>query len=274
MIYDLHSHTIHSDGSLTTEELLSRAIENDVDVLSITDHDTIDAYRAMPRVPQRIQLVPGIEFSTQWEHIGIHVLGLNIDPGSTAIAEGVRFQSKARIDRARQIAERLEKRGIQGAFDGAAKLSANDYIGRPHFARHLVETGRARDMQDAFKRYMGDGKAGDVQQHWAGLAQIIEWIKGANGIALLAHPLKYKLTRTRLKRLLSCFVEAGGQGMEVISGQQTAQQTTALARLCAELNLLASCGSDFHMPDRRWAELGSFARLPENVTPVWTRFKT
>lgn len=273
MIHDLHSHTVHSDGSLTTEELLSRAIEHEVDVLSITDHDTVNAYRTLPVVPPGVQLIPGIEFSTQWEHLGIHVLGLNIDQGSTAIEEGVRFQSNARFDRARQIGERLEKKGIKGAFEGAARLSATDYIGRPHFARHLVETGRAIDIHDAFKRYMGDGKAGDVRQHWAELAQIIEWIRGANGIAVLAHPLKYKLTRTRLKKLLNGFIEAGGQGMEVISGQQTAQQTAALSQLCAELNLLASCGSDFHMPDRRWAELGSFNPLPGNLTPVWQHFQ-
>ena len=119
---------------------------------------------------------------------------------------------------------------------------------------------------------MGDGKVGDVKQHWAELPQIIQWIRGAGGIAVLAHPLKYKLTRTKLKKLIEDFIKAGGQGIEVVSGQQQAQQTADLAQLCEQNKLLASCGSDFHMPGRPWAELGLFASLPANVTPVWERF--
>ena len=127
-------------------------------------------------------------------------------------------------------------------------------------------------MSTAFKKYMGDGKAGDVKQHWAALPQIVEWIRGAGGIAVLAHPMKYKLTMTRLKRLLDNFIEAGGQGMEVISGRHLPYQTREMAQLCEQKQLLASCGSDFHMPDKPWAELGAFAPLPRNVVPVWERF--
>lgn len=272
MTVDLHSHSFFSDGSLSPGELVARAVENKVDVLSITDHDTCDAYRDLPGDSSDIELVAGIEFSTQWIHTGIHVLGLNIDPDSDAIKTGVEFQSDARAQRARQISANLEKRGIKDAFSGARELSRGGYIGRPHFAQHLVDIGRVKNLQAAFKHFMGDGKAGDVRQHWAELSQIIEWIRAANGIAVLAHPLKYKMTRSRLKRLLAAFVQAGGEGMEVVSGQQTRQQTASLAELCEQVNLLASCGSDFHMPDRRWAELGGFSPLPENVTPVWDRF--
>jgi len=146
------------------------------------------------------------------------------------------------------------------------------YIGRPHFAQHLINIGKVDCMHNAFKKYMGDGKAGDVKKHWAELPQIIQWIRDANGIAVLAHPLKYKLTRTRLKRMLDSFIEAGGQGMEVVSGQQIPQQTSDMAQLCVQKNLLASCGSDFHAPGKPWAELGKFAALPGHVTPVWDRF--
>ena len=127
-------------------------------------------------------------------------------------------------------------------------------------------------MQAAFKKYLGDGKTGDVKQHWADLPQIIEWIRDANGIAVLAHPLKYKLTRTKLKRLVDSFIQAGGQGMEVISGQQSPQHTREMGQLCADRDLLASCGSDFHMPGKVWAELGGFSALPADLTPVWDRF--
>lgn len=272
MIFDLHSHTTLSDGNLKPHELISRAVEKGVDALAITDHDTIDAYREIPLTHDQLKLVPGIELSTQWGSNGIHVLGLNIDLESDAINTAARMQSDARLQRARQIAERLEKKGIKGTFEGASKLSAGSYIGRPHFARHLINIGKSDSMSTAFKKYMGDGKAGDVKQHWAELPQIIQWIRDANGIAVLAHPLKYKLTRTRLKRLLDCFIEAGGQGMEVVSGKQLPDQMKDMAELCEQKNLLASCGSDFHMPGKHWAELGAIAPLPRNVIPVWDRF--
>lgn len=272
MIFDLHSHTTLSDGVLTPRELISRAVEKDVDVLAITDHDTIDAYQGLSLVHENITLVPGIELSTQWGTTGIHVLGLNIDLGSDAIITAAKTQSDARLHRARRISERLEKKGIPNAFDGANQLSTGSYIGRPHFAQHLINIGKSDSMNAAFKKYLGDGKAGDVKQHWAELPQIIQWIRDAGGIAVLAHPLKYKLTRTRLKRLLDDFVEAGGQGMEVVSGQQLPYQTQDMALLCEQKSLLASCGSDFHMPGKRWAELGRITPLPGNVVPVWDQF--
>jgi predicted metal-dependent phosphoesterase TrpH len=272
MIFDLHSHTSFSDGVLTPGELISRAVEKGVDCLAITDHDTVDAYRDIPLIHPRINLVPGIELSTQWQTSGIHVLGLNVDLDSDAMLSAVSSQSAARLHRARQIGERLEKKGIKDAFNGANKLTAGGYIGRPHFARYLVDIGRVDSINKAFKKYMGDGKAGDVRQHWADLPQVIQWIRDANGIAVLAHPLKYKLTRTRLKRLLDDFMEAGGQGMEVVSGQQLPHQTSDMAKLCEQKGMLASCGSDFHMPGKHWAELGVFTSLPANVIPVWDRF--
>jgi predicted metal-dependent phosphoesterase TrpH len=272
MIFDLHSHTTLSDGVLKPHELISRAVEKGVDVLAITDHDTIDAYREIPLIHDRLKLVPGIELSTQWESSGIHVLGLNIDLQSDAIITAASMQSDARLQRARRIDERLEKKGIKGTFEGASKLSAGSYIGRPHFAQHLINIGKSDSMSAAFKKYMGDGKAGDVKQHWAELPQIIQWVRDANGIAVLAHPLKYKLTRTRLKRLLDSFIEAGGQGMEVVSGKQLPNQTKDMAELCEQKNLLASSGSDFHMPGIYWAELGAISPLPWNVIPVWDRF--
>lgn len=268
----MHSHTLFSDGVLTPNELISRAIKHGVTTLAITDHDTLDAYRQNPDVHANFNLVTGIELSTQWQTTGVHVLGLNVDLHSDAMSEAVSQQSNARMMRARQIAEQLEKKGIKDAFSGAGKFSTGSYIGRPHFARYLVEIGKVNSIGSAFKKYMGDGKAGDVKHLWADLLQVIQWIRDANGIAVLAHPLKYKLTRTRLKRLLETFVASGGQGMEVISGQQIAQQTSEMAKLCDAYQLLASCGSDFHMPDKPWSELGRFSSLPGSLTPVWERF--
>ena len=272
MVFDLHSHTRCSDGSLEPQELVARAVEKGVDVLSITDHDTLDAYRALDLQQDRLRLVPGIEFSTQWESTGIHVLGLNVDPSSDAVQAGVVYQTAARRKRARRIGEILEKMGVPDAFAGAEAIAQGGYIGRPHFARYLVNLGRARSMEEAFRKFVGDGKAGDVRQHWADLPQVVQWIRDAGGVAVLAHPLKYKLTRTKLKRLLSAFIQDGGQGMEVVSGQQNPQMTASMAQLCEQMKLLASCGSDFHKPDTPWGELGKFPALPRNVTQVWEGF--
>lgn len=277
MIFDLHSHTNYSDGALSPSDLLARAVAMQVDTLAITDHDTVDGLKAFfaakpiaAMLP--INLVAGIELSTQWQSTGIHVLGLNIDPGSTAIIEAASIQMEARRQRAEQISVNLEKQGISGALEGAQQQSGGQFIGRPHFAQWMVAQGKVKNMQAAFKQYLGAGKAGDVKQHWADLPQVIEWIRGAGGIAVLAHPLKYKLTRTRLKRFLNDFIKAGGQGIEVVSGQQQLHETAGMADLCVEKGLLASCGSDFHAPGKRWSELGRFAALPAKVTPVWDRF--
>lgn len=272
MIFDLHSHTTFSDGVLTPQEVVSRAIENQVDVLSITDHDTVDSCRGLPPVSGSLTLIPGIEFSTQWVSAGIHIVGLNIDPLSEAMTEGVRFQTDARLKRARRIGENLAKKGISDAYQGALELSAGDYVGRPHFARFLINSGRVDSMQAAFKKYLGDGKAGDVKQHWADMEQVIRWIRDANGIPVLAHPLKYRFTSTRLKRLLDHFKQAGGMAMEVISGRQLPHQTRHMAEVCEQKGLLASCGSDFHRPGSAWSDLGSFSALPANVKPIWEHF--
>lgn len=272
MVHDLHSHTLFSDGVLTPRELVSRAVDNGVDVLAITDHDNTEAYAERQGFPDSIQIVPGIELSTQWQSVGIHVLGLNTDPRGDAMREAAKFQGDSRLKRARRISENLARKGIEGTFEGAMRLSHGRYVGRPHFARHLIDTGRVDSMHAAFKKYLGDGKAGDVKKQWAEMPQVIEWIRAAGGVAVLAHPLKYKLTRTRLKRLLDAFIASGGQGMEVVSGQQTAQQTRDMAQLCEQKNLLASCGSDFHAPGAPWAELGRFAPLPASLVPVWDRF--
>ena len=272
MVFDLHSHTTFSDGGLSPADLIQRAVEYKVDTLAITDHDTVSAHHVLPDEIDGITIIPGIEYSTRWLSQGIHILGLNIDVKSQATSAGVAFQSGARAQRAQRIGEALEKKGIPNAFAQAQQLAGDGVVCRPHFARYLVDSGVVESTQEAFKKYLGDGKAGNVKQHWAEMSQIIEWIREAGGIAVLAHPLKYKLSGMKLKRLLDDFIGAGGEGLEVISGKQLAHYTTGLANICQQKGLLASCGSDFHAPGLSWAELGSFATLPSKLEPVWSRF--
>jgi hypothetical protein len=187
---------------------------------------------------------------------------------SPALLEGVARQEKARSERAILIAERLSKAGLTIDFKRVSEIANESNIGRPHFAQHLVEQDAVKDMSTAFKKYLGDGKVGDVKQCWSDLPQIIQWITESGGIAVLAHPLKYKMTRTKLSALLDSFIEAGGCGMEVISGRQTSDDTQLLSRLCVEKGLLGSCGSDFHQPSQ-WSEIGSMAAFPKQCEPVW-----
>lgn len=268
MLFDLHSHTTASDGALAPQSLIDRAIDQGVTHLAITDHDTVDGF-ARVTTSAELELISGVEFSTTWGKAGIHILGLNIDLEASSIREGVAFQSDARRRRAEMIADKLRKYGIDDALAGAQAQAGTGHIGRPHFARYLVDIGFVKNEQEAFKKYLGTGKSCDIRQHWAEPQQIVEWIRGAGGSALLAHPAKYGLTRSRLLALASDFRSWGGDGLEVVSGVQIPSVTRDLANLCARLDLAASWGSDFHRPGQPWAELGRYSTPPTTVRPVW-----
>lgn len=270
MIIDLHTHSDASDGSLTPDALLRLAEDNNVDVLSITDHDTLAAYeRISTTIPHSIQIIHGIEFSTRWAGYGIHVVGLKVDPGNATLQHGIKLQRVAREKRAQSIAARLTKLGIADPLPAVAKLANGAEIGRPHFARHLVNTGVVKDVATAFRKYLGAGKAGDIKSGWASLSDVVAWIIAADGIAVLAHPTKYRLTMTKLKALLDDFVAAGGGAIEVVCGQQEAAVTRRMATLARDFDLAASVGSDFHHPGLAWSRPGHCSKLPSDILKVW-----
>jgi 3',5'-nucleoside bisphosphate phosphatase len=270
MKVDLHTHSSVSDGKLSPSELIQQAESAGVDLLSITDHDTCEAYTNLRALKSSsMTIIPGIEFSTEWKKIGIHILGLNIQLDSDAIQAGIRKQTEARLIRAQLIAEKLGKLGIEGSWEGVKKIAGESVIGRPHFAQFLIDSGVVKNMNQAFDKYLGAGKTGDVKQYWAPYTDVIEWISLAGGTAILAHPNKYKITRTKLLSLVDDFKTAGGKGIEVITGKQTLDVTEKLALICQQKNLLASCGSDFHQPGLSWAALGNVAPLPLGCDAVW-----
>ena len=251
-------------------------------LLALTDHDTVAGVAAAQAegLRQGVAIVPGIEFSASWGRRQVHILGLNVDPSSEALQAAIEQRDQLRQERAQRIGERLEKRGFSGALEGARRLAGEAVLGRPHFARWLVAEGHVEDMQRAFKRYLGAGKAGDVRVEWPQLAETIATIHAASGTAVLAHPLKYSLTRTQLRRLLLEFQQAGGSAIELLSGRQNPIQTRELRQLMVSVAaenpaqpLYASLGSDFHQPDQPWRELGC-VRLPEDVEPVWKLWQT
>lgn len=270
MIYDLHTHTTASDGSLTPEQLLRLARESGVDVLAITDHDTVaGCVAAAEALEQAPRVVPGIEFSTTWSGRSIHVVGLNVDPEHPELLQGVRQQQRAREERAREIGRRLTRLGIDDPYPEVARAAADAAIGRPHFAAHLIDAGVVKDTATAFRKYLGAGKLGDVKLGWAELADVVAWIHAAGGVAVLAHPVKYRMTMTKLRLLVADFVATGGDGIEVVCGQQTPDITRRLSDIARDFDIAASIGSDFHHPGASWSRPGCSGELPTGVRPVW-----
>ncbi|EFC0648510.1 5'-3' exoribonuclease [Escherichia coli] len=272
VIYDLHSHTTASDGCLTPEALVHRAVEMRVGTLAITDHDTTAAIaparEEISRSGLALNLIPGVEISTVWENHEIHIVGLNIDITHPLMCEFLAQQTERRNQRAQQIAERLEKAQIPGALEGAQRLAQGGAVTRGHFARFLVECGKASSMADVFKKYLARGKTGYVPPQWCTIKQAIDVIHHSGGKAVLAHPGRYNLSAKWLKRLVAHFAEHHGDAMEVAQCQQSPNERTQLATLARQHHLWASQGSDFHQPCP-WIELGRKLWLPAGVEGVW-----
>ncbi|UTA49301.1 PHP domain-containing protein [Simiduia sp. 21SJ11W-1] len=253
---------------------MSRAKQRGVTLLAVTDHDTLASYpeAQAAAAAEAIALLPGIEISTTWRGRGIHVVGLGFDPEHPVLTRALKDMHQVREARALAIARALAKAGLSGEQDilRAAQMEAGEgSIGRPHFARALVKLGKVSSQAAAFKRFLGNGKPGDVKQDFPEVQTAVQLISAAGGVAVLAHPLKYSLTRTKMRELLGDFIEAGGQAVELISGYQEPTATADLARQLAPFGVHASIGSDFHLPDQRWQELGCAGHLPEGLPPVW-----
>ena len=277
MNIDLHTHSNASDGVLSPAELLNASIAAGIELFSITDHDTLDGYFQVEERSRELRdtltLVPGVELSSHWQGVGVHIVGLGFDPRHPAINEAIAIQGKARRERGELIAQKLQKRGIDIDLARVRELAGRSEVGRPHFAQHLVEIGAAADESQAFKKWLGKSKVGDVKNTWAPIEQVVSWINDAGGVAVLAHPLKYQLTNSKLRCLLEDFQELGGRAIEVISGSQTRAQTNYIASLTDVFGFYASAGSDFHRPEQSWAKLGQVEPLPRTLNPVWELFQ-
>jgi len=270
MIIDFHTHSHASDGALSPAELIDQAIAAGVCQFAITDHDTVAGYREAlderPELPPGFRLVPGVELSCVWSNMTIHVVGLNLDVDHPVLLAAMERLDAARRERAEIIAQKLDKIGIAGALDGALAEAGVSQVGRPHFASWMIAAGHVKDANQAFDKYLGAGKLGDVKTCWPELEEVVEWITAAGGTAILAHPLKYKMTRMKLRRLLTAFQGAGGEGLEVYSGRQTPDQTIDLCKLADDFGLVVSAGSDFHQHYDYGPRLGvDVTRLPAFV---------
>ena len=273
-VYDLHCHSYHSDGVLTPEEVVKRAKACQVDVLALTDHDVVSglAEARLAAAECGIRFIPGIEISVTWDKQLIHVVGLNIDFASAPLLSGLTQQAKTRLAHAERIAEQLEKAGIKGVKQGVWELVGHDNITRTHFARYLVQQGKAPNMRDCFERFLKHGRPGYVSAQWVSLGEAVQWIKQSGGLAVIAHPTRYKMTAAKLSRLIADFEECGGRGLEIIYGNCSAEVMDSNIAVLKRSQLLASIGSDFHDPGDRWIELGRFPPMPEGLPVVWQEF--
>ncbi|MEW9798344.1 PHP domain-containing protein [Alteromonas sp. CYL-A6] len=272
MKIDLHSHTRYSDGHLSPRELVLRAHSMQVDVLAITDHDTVagldEAHTTQAEQSRPMTLIDGVELSTRWHAFDIHIVGLNVNRQCPGFNEVLRKQAETRHERAVKIGEKLAKCGFEGVEKYAFGYAAGGQVTRAHYARALVDHYGVGSMANAFGQYLGKGKRAEVKAKWISIAEAVEAIHAAGGQAVLAHPAHYDMTTKWLRRLVAEFAAVGGDAMEAACPGMNPEKQKLVNALVIEHDLLASAGSDFHFPSR-WTELGRRLTLDSALTPVW-----
>ena len=271
---DFHCHSNVSDGVYSPAEVVRLAAENGVDVLALTDHDSLEGLPSAADAAKElgVQFINGIEISVTWTGRTLHIVGINIDPAESRLQQGLQAIRAGRLQRAEKMAEGLAKIGIGGTLQGALAHADNNVamIGRAHFARHLVEAGHVKDVKAVFRKYLVPGKPGYVSHEWASLSDAVNWITGSGGVAVIAHPGRYDIGPNVMKRLLAEFKELGGRGIEVVTSNHSNDQVIRFAALAKEFELLASRGSDFHGEEGGRVQLGKIPPLPQGVRPVWS----
>ena len=268
---DLHCHSTTSDGTLTPEQLAARAAANGVDLWALTDHDEVGGQQQALEAAraQGMKYLTGVEISVTFADVTVHIVGLGFDHTDPRMAEGLADTRDGRGPRARAMAEQLAQVGIHGAYEGALKYVGNPrLISRTHFARFLVDSCVCRDTSEVFRKYLTEGKPGYVPHRWAKLGDAVKWITQSGGVAVIAHPARYKFTPNEEYALFSEFKQHGGQGVEVVTGSHTAAEAVRYADMAREFGLAASRGSDFHSPDESHVDLGKLPPLPADLTPV------
>ncbi|PMS23821.1 phosphatase [Trinickia dabaoshanensis] len=272
---DLHCHSNVSDGQLTPAEVARRAHAGGVTLWALTDHDEVSGQAQARGEAESLGMryVCGVEISVTWASRTLHVVGLGIDPSCAELLAGLHATRNGRGARARAMSDALAELGIEGAYEGALRYVSNpELISRTHFARFLVERGYAASTPDVFDRYLGEGKPGYVPHRWATLEDAARWIHAAGGVAVIAHPGRYKYTQLEFDTLFGQFLDLGGKAIEVVTGSHTPDQYREYADVARRFGFEASRGSDFHAPSEGRTELGKLPSLPSDLTPVWERW--
>ena len=268
---DLHCHSTISDGLYSPEELVAYAHEQGVKVLALTDHDDMGGLSRARRAAEQhgMQFINGVEISVTWKKRTLHIVGLKVNPDYEPLKAALDAVKQGRLDRAKLMAEGLEKVGIEGSFEGAQAIADNSIMTRSHFARFLVEAGYVKDVKTVFKKFLVKGKPGFVEHEWMTLEEAVTLIKDSGGVAVIAHPGRYDLGRTNMPLLMHQFRMCGGEAIEVVTGSHTPPQYSQFAKIAHQFSLKSSLGSDFHGPGMSYMAMGRIAELPANCIPVW-----
>lgn len=273
---DLHCHSTVSDGLLAPAAVVRRAHGNGVELLALTDHDELGGLAEARAEAEQLgmKFLDGTEVSVSWgDDQTVHIVALGIDPANVPLVEGLAQVRGGRDSRAMRMAEELDKVGIHGAYAGSLRYAGNPaLISRSHFARYIVELGHAKDVKSVFDWWLAKGKPGYVSHPWATFEDAMDWILGAGGIAVIAHPGRYRLSKAELQQMFGVFKDLGGRGIEVISGAHSGEMVAEYANVARKYGFLASRASDFHGPGESYADLGKLPQLPDDLTPVWSEF--
>lgn len=268
---DLHCHSTISDGLYSPEELVAHAHAQGIKILALTDHDDMSGLSRARQAAERhgMQFINGVEISVTWKKRTLHIVGLKVNPDYMPLKTALDDVKKGRLDRAKLMAEGLEKAGIKGSLEGAQHMAGNSIMTRSHFARFLVEAGYVKNVKTVFKKYLVKGKPGFIEHEWMSLEEAVGLIKGSGGVAVIAHPGRYDLGRTNMPLLMHQFRMLGGEAIEVVTGSHTPPQYAQFAKIAHQFSLKSSLGSDFHGPGMSYIEMGRIADLPANCVPVW-----
>ena len=269
---DLHCHSNVSDGVLAPAAVASHARIGGVDVWALTDHDEVGGVHAARSAALELgmRFVAGVEVSVTWAGETVHIVGLQVDETNPALLAGLAATRNGRDARGREMAAQLAQVGIPGAYEGALKFVGNpDLMSRTHFARFLVECGACTSIPDVFRHYLIEGKPGFVAHRWASLTEAVGWIRAAGGLAVIAHPGRYKFSELAQGALFDQFKDLGGSAIEVVTGSHSPDQYPIYAKLANNYGFLASRGTDFHAPGESRVDFALLAPLPSSVTPIW-----
>jgi len=272
---DLHNHSYYSDGVLSPREVVKLAFDSGCDLFSLTDHDTTDGLNEAIKVADdlSVNLITGVEISAFWRNMTMHIVGLDVDIKNDVLQAGLRYNQLLRAERAEKIALGLRRAGIAHAMEKTQALSKTLMLTRTHFAQMLIQEGYCKDMKSVFRRFLTGKKPGGVRVEWKKFDEVIGWIHSAGGRAVLAHPFRYSMTNTKIKKMLLDFKEAGGDGVEVVTATSTSDEINWSAQWASEFSLLSSCGSDFHGWPNQRIQIGRLADLPESSNVIWKHLK-
>lgn len=279
---DLHTHTLISDGTFSPEQLIQAAVDLKIQILAVTDHDTMDGLERAQNYAQDhdIQIISGVEVSSQWSRpntkksYGVHIVALNMQD-EAPIRAMLENQKKIRAQRAKVICQLLEKcidfdiyPDVIAQVDGEA-----DRVTRTHIAKALVEKNIVSRPQQAFDRFLKEGKKAFVKFEGVGLKETIEIIHASGGLAVLAHPTRYDLSATNIRYLIELFAESGGDAVELPPSIEPASTRQMVDRMIQQFNLAVSIGSDFHGDNMPWIKLGQTPRVNQGQSGIWERFR-